>query len=284
MLSPDGRTIARDVSVDFASPQNSHHLLAKRLPRCQRLLGTSLCIASAGTQSYYHWLLDELPRLLLPGLPDHDRVICSTASQCMREARQLPGLNAKPLAALDPDRMHVKSDLLLVPSYASGSGEPSALVVELLADAVRPLLRQPMKTPEKILISRSNAKGRRLNGEEALFTRLEPRGYTVVQLEKLSWQEQITLFHQAREIIAPHGAGLANLAFCSRKPLVIELFHPRYVHWCFWRLAELAGACYVPMALPAGEAVTHEPAAALRDIDPGENGGWISAIESILDR
>jgi capsular polysaccharide biosynthesis protein len=48
-------------------------------------------------------------------------------------------------------------------------------------------------------------------------------GFSTHMLEDLSFDEQITLFSQAEFVVAPHGAGLANLLFCQPGTKVLEL-------------------------------------------------------------
>ena len=74
-----------------------------------------------------------------------------------------------------------------------------------------------------------------------------------VRLEALPWVEQINAFARAREIVAPHGAGLANLVFCCPGARVVEFFNAAYVNPCFWRLAALRGLDYRPVATPETE-------------------------------
>ncbi|MDJ1175384.1 hypothetical protein [Roseofilum capinflatum] len=42
----------------------------------------------------------------------------------------------------------------------------------------------------------------------------------------------------AHQIVAPHGAGLSNLVFCSPGTQVIELFSPNYVETHYWVLSQ----------------------------------------------
>jgi capsular polysaccharide biosynthesis protein len=49
--------------------------------------------------------------------------------------------------------------------------------------------------------------------------------------------EQALLLSSAKVILAPHGAGLSNLVFCSPGTKVIEVFSPKYVNVCFWSLS-----------------------------------------------
>jgi len=275
VISPSGHTIARDVSIDFGKAFDEHSLIGSRIQRPKHLKGKTLCVNSAGVSSYYHWLLDELPRYLVSDHNDINQVICSRNTNANRLALRLLGLGDIPTIAIDePGRFQKRSycsDVLLVPSYVTSTGTSNSLLIDLLCSLVEPLISKSSSLPEKIIISREHATGRRIIDKSGSLAHLEDTGYTRIYLEDLSWTEQVNLFFQAREIVSPHGAGLANLAFCSKKPLVVEIFHRRYVHWCFWMLADLVGASYRPVALPSGLPVEHNVNYARADIIVDEN-------------
>lgn len=280
VFSPDGAVLARDLSLDFSSPIDSHYLCGKPIHRSKTLKGSTLAVASWQTRSYYHWLLDELPRYLLPNIPAFDQMVCSRDTAINREALRALGLENKKILPLDQAK-HYKCELLIAPSYIAPTGEPSPYLVELLTEAVQPLISTAGNYPEKIFISRKSARGRRIINEDAIFHFFESQGYTRINLEDFSWRDQINIFYYAQEIFAPHGAGLANLVFCSRKPLVIEVFNTKYLHWCFWRLATLVGARYVPIAFPLMEPVEHNLAAGNLDIHVSNPAELVSLYQSL---
>jgi capsular polysaccharide biosynthesis protein len=113
-----------------------------------------------------------------------------------------------------------------------------------------PIQTQATFTPERIYISRALAQRRHVANESALMAALAERGFTSVQLERLSWAEQITLFRGAKIVVAPHGAGLANLIFSRPGTRVIECFSHNYVNSCFAQLAEACGLDYTPLVVP----------------------------------
>jgi len=86
-------------------------------------------------------------------------------------------------------------------------------------------------------------------------------------LEELTWAQQITAFRAAKIIVAPHGAGLANLVFCQSGTKVIELLHRSYVSPLYWQLAALKDVDYRPV-VPSGNAPLAQKLEANRlDID-----------------
>ena len=62
---------------------------------------------------------------------------------------------------------------------------------------------------------------------------LKKYNFKSYRLENLSFTEQINLFKNSKMILSAHGAGLANLAFCSKNTKVIEIrpdHHPNKVY------------------------------------------------------
>jgi capsular polysaccharide biosynthesis protein len=52
---------------------------------------------------------------------------------------------------------------------------------------------------------------------------LRNAGFALIEVESLSWPEQIALFSTAEVILAPHGAALANAVFCEPTTLIAEI-------------------------------------------------------------
>jgi capsular polysaccharide biosynthesis protein len=126
-----------------------------------------------------------------------------------------------------------------------------------LAEFTEPLRAASGAAPGvRLYITRENARRRRVTNEAELWRFLEVAGFTKVRAEEWSWREQIAAFARAKVIVAPHGAGLANVAFCQPGTRVVELYHRAYVNPCFARLAEIKG-------------LDHRPVIASGDGEPG---------------
>src|SRR5262249_50061838 len=69
-------------------------------------------------------------------------------------------------------------------------------------------------------------------------------------LRSLSMAEQIRAFAEAEVIIGPHGSGLANIVFCQKGKVVIEISPPKYVMGIFH---DLATRCNLKYYLVFGE-------------------------------
>lgn len=80
-----------------------------------------------------------------------------------------------------------------------------------------------VKGPKKFYISRSRS-ARSTPGELDFEAFLQSKGYEIVHAQDLKFSEQIRIFMSAEKIIAPHGAGLTNMAFCNDDVEIIEVF------------------------------------------------------------
>jgi capsular polysaccharide biosynthesis protein len=104
-------------------------------------------------------------------------------------------------------------------------------------------LDRPQGT-RRLYISRSQASTRRVLNEEEIVALLKREGFEVATPENLDFAGQVQLFSAASIIVAPHGAGLANLLFSPRGTVVVELMSPSYVNPCYYSLCGAIGQRY----------------------------------------
>ncbi len=93
--------------------------------------------------------------------------------------------------------------------------------------------------PERIYISRKYADIRKVINEEEVLNLLHKFGFISVTLESISIAEQASYMAAAKVIVAPHGAGLTNLVFCSPGTKIIEIFSANYVTPLYWKISSL---------------------------------------------
>jgi hypothetical protein len=195
-----------------------------------------LGVATATNQNYYyHWIFDILPRLHLAMAGGLDRVYLQRKYR-FQEA-SLAVLGVADLIVNSEDAPWVSADELVVPCHQimTGHHHPS-WVVDWLREHFLPLACEAPAARRRIFISRSIARNRRLVNEDEIWAILEPRGFEYVLAEKLPFAEQIAMFAGAEAVVAPHGAGLANLVFCAPGTRVVELF-PSMTMDAYYRLS-----------------------------------------------
>ncbi len=255
VLAADGRAIARDVSWDFGKAFEEHWLLSyKKIRRPVSLSGTVAVVATTLGAGYSHWLLEELPRLLALG-PTAGGAGKMIAHATQPFARAALALHGWPGEVIEPGRhSHYVCEQLVVPSLPGSEGRPTPAVVARVREFVAPW-PEAGASPwgERIYITREQARRRRVANEAELWAQLEPRGFVKLRLEELTWREQIHAFRRAKVVVAPHGAGLANLVFCETETKVVEFFNRAYVNGNFWRLAALRGLDYRPVVVAGAE-------------------------------
>ncbi len=251
-LLADGCLLA-DVTTDFHRHLHHHHLLSKNLPPPKAVKGTLAAIASPGSQNYFHWTLISLPRLLALKAKGIEPDFYYTNTQHSFHLQWLKKVGI-PTAKTIPasDKNHLKPDELLIPSFIGTASLPSPDAIDSIRKFI-PTSNQNL--PEKIFISRAKARRRKLLNEPEIQRVLEAKGFTTIYPGELSLEQQMQQFAQAKVIVAPHGAELTNLIYCSPQTQVIELFSPRYINPCFRELAALCNLDYTAIVGQSGKHV-----------------------------
>lgn len=208
--------------------------------------GPVTCVGSAG---YYHFLLEEMPRMLwVIEFYNNITVMVHRAAPCYvfdaLQAMIKLGIIASDLLIIDDEDVHV-SDYIFTQAEAY-SGFVNMLDIQLLRRSLLITLKKNVLSPRYIYISRKNSH-RSFCNEEELIALMDNLGFDVCYLEEMSFESQIRLFEAAKVIVAPHGAGLANILWCEPGTHIVELFSPRYFNDCYARLCSQLKLTYMPL-------------------------------------
>lgn len=197
--------------------------------------------------TFYHLIIDNLTRFSLLHRPYFRRY--------ERIRLLVPGglnpLERYFLSRLCPDNVevvNVRAGRLLQPERYLYLSFVTAQSVGYVPAGITRLIRQAVLPggsgrPRRLIISRERARMRRITNHAALAAALRPMGFEEVVLEALPIEEQIRLFRDAEIVVAPHGAGLANLLFAPHTR-VLELFGTRCVSPHFAMLSAALGHPY----------------------------------------
>jgi len=82
---------------------------------------------------------------------------------------------------------------------------------------------QKISGHKRIFISRQKQKLRFIENENEVMQLLAHYGFEKIYMEDLSYEQQISICANAKYIVGPHGAGLANLLFAREDASVLEL-------------------------------------------------------------
>jgi hypothetical protein len=230
-------TGAHDVLVDIEPRRIHFQDSVRRKPWAmitgfqRRRRGLYSTINGIAAGNYYHWMIDCLPKLHSLALAEPLRTVTLLMPESLGEVQR------ESLAAMLPENFRVefcppqqwlRLETFLVPSLVSG------YYCGWLPPDYYDFLRQSMfrryglaPVPggrERLYVSRSRARFRRVENEPEVERLLKAYGFRMVYLEDLSFREQVELFHRAGMVIGASGAGLNLLVFCAQIPVVV--LHP----------------------------------------------------------
>jgi capsular polysaccharide biosynthesis protein len=248
VLSPHSAVITganrfvREVSWYFGTTRPREHpiFLHPHPPAPTYVPGRLGVLSSRGERNYYHFLHDCLSRIgVLEQCPEAapvDAWYVARSSAFQRELLELIGIPAE--RVIDSTTVtHVQAATLVVPGLPSDAECNPPWVSTFLRDRLKPPGVERVPGRRIYLPRRASKHNRQVRNEDEVVARLRRRGFEEVDPGALSVVEQIRTFGEADVIVAPHGAALANLAFCSPGAVVIELFPSQSLVPDYWKMA-----------------------------------------------
>jgi hypothetical protein len=220
-------------------------------PRQVEDIGGACFVFRSFRQSYYHLLTDHLPALYTLGvLPweGKERVkLLLPAPMSDAERHFLPAMCPSNVEIVEvaADRSYRLERCYFVSHLAQrGCGYLPRWYLDEFLRRVAP--RRPRERKRRIYIARTGNAARRIVNETELIPRLERLGFEAFELEKLPVTQQIELFHDAEIVVAPHGAGLANLLFAENAK-VLELFEGPLLRPHYYFVSKARGHAYTAL-------------------------------------
>lgn len=203
------------------------------LDRAPRLAGPHVVFYGGNLSNYYHWTVDALLPLhvMAPLLPAGTRLLIPATLRAFRElpaeqaAREVDHLAALrewgfgdlPAVEVAGPVCHVEEVYWLDQCFIEQM--PAQLVQAARADVLARL--GPGGPKRNVYITRERT--RSVANAVMVESVMRKSGFSVHALEGMSPRAQMELFRDAACVVAPHGAGLANLLFCAPGTKVLEL-------------------------------------------------------------
>lgn len=182
-----------------------------------------------GAAVFTHWMNDVLPRLLFledsgVDLQSFDCFVFTTISQPFhRETLQILGINPSKVLTRQNDGVFFKADHFTEVTAPRRGFVAHPRVYDRLVERFG-LSAEPKRRGRRLLLSRSGAARRRILNEPELATMLARHGFELISFEAMSVREGAAAMAEASHVIAPHGAGLANVMFMPPGGTVVEVF------------------------------------------------------------
>jgi capsular polysaccharide biosynthesis protein len=204
-----------------------------------------VALAGPGHLIYGHWLTDFLPKLFLlhsAGLriDQQNYIVPSNTPEFALRLLSLLGIRDEQLIRFEPYSETVQARRMFVPTLLRCSGQAHPAMAEaakFLLECIQVRTRLPSAPSghERIFLSRrsSGRDGRVLLNRNEIECRAQYAGYRLVEPEKMTAPEQISLFLQVRQIIGEYGSGLHNCIFSKPGVAVCALrasaLHPGFL-------------------------------------------------------
>lgn len=240
------RKLIFDLSPEYDGQINrmltaeEHPALHRRKAReHQEVPGTAAVLTFCGSHNYFHWLYDVLPRLgMLRTLNISFQTLIMNPNPYGAFVEETLAMFGVPESSVIPtgDDREIQAGRLVIPSLMMNSHYPP-WTTAALRSVMLPGLDTTLRSPGRIFISRNKASARRITNEDEVIRYLAAYGFVPVCMEDWTVAQQVQLFACAKAIVSPHGAGLANLAFCMKGAIVIEIFHIRHVVPTYWMIS-----------------------------------------------
>lgn len=212
-------------------------------PAEMQSLEAGLMLFGLQSKNYGHWLLEFVPRILW--FNDHtcpsDFPICidDHMPATHREIVELLDERGRQILPLPARAARFRElGVAPVPTFFPFDSRPGVPVYDAVwpADVLGAMRRAVLerlaargvdlrRTGRKIVLSRQGFAQRQLLNEAEIIDVLTKQGFEVVYPEKLSFAEQVVLYHTADTIVGSASSALTNCIFCNPNARVIALIH-----------------------------------------------------------
>lgn len=219
------------------------------LPQPVRLTGPWTSLVSFLSRHFYHWVYDELPRLIaLPEFPADTRILIPADPPAyILETIQLLGLEKR--VRPTPERHLIIDDFYFSsPSAMLGCPNPAAL--RFLRKQFLPHADECYTETKRVYLVRSN-KTRGIANAHEVNSFFAERGWAIVDPEELTFAQQIKLFSEAEAVAGLHGGSFTNLIWCRPGCRVFELFANNFLNGCYEGMAACLDLNYRYAIFPA---------------------------------
>lgn len=268
IVTDGGRAVVSDLSSPYAPLIHQYDAdLRRLLADAVAVNGDVVCISDdVWPLNFSHWMVDWLPRLAALGelcrRPDTYVAVPRLNAAYQWDTLKLCGFDPGRVIELRPWQA-VRARTLLTPDDLATRPHPGHKAAAWVLNFLRGTIgygaylsgaHSPQRR-QKLFVSRGKGVGRRVVNEDALEAALRDLRYHRMEAEGLTIAQQIARFAAASHVVAPHGAGLANIVFAAPDTTLVEMFAASYGTAAYYVLSAGLGmtyASYVSQRVVAG--------------------------------
>jgi len=245
----NGRVVRESVYPGSIHGRNAPTFYKKILLGCfRRIRGQCVVMHNPFYGNYYHWTVEALPRLFSVKDRIRDAKVFLGPDPQPFHAQTLELFSAAGIESIPRSDLALVEDLLM-PSHAG----VNPVCHEGLISEMGAWLRQRAQGDansvpggRNVYLMRGAGRDRRLINEDEVVSLLSGYGFEAVLAEDLTVTQQIRLFAGVKNLVAVHGAGLANMIYMPPGGLVVALINEKHRDPAFFNLA---GACHHDIVL-----------------------------------
>ena len=211
---------------------------------------TAVLTTPEARHNYWHWTFELLPRIHLlrqagVSLENVDHFLINHGDHAyQRETLEKLKIPWKKVVQCN-GRVHLLLEKAWIasPLDSDDNGIP-AWVAGFVAGMSETKLPAG-EYPRKIYVSRKDTALRRnIINEQEILPILKEHGFKTVDPGTMSMAEQQRTFASAEAVFGVNGAGLTNIAYCSRGAKVYVVYPYDHQRFCFWFLSSVKGLKY----------------------------------------
>ncbi len=203
----------------------------------RKLAGSYLWATDYFSANYFHWFCDVLPRILvLPEKYKKHPLLLPSKLRSNFILKSLESLGVE-YVHLEEGRLYEVEDIVAA-SHTANTGNYNEEIINRLRKEIKTKISRNISRGNKIYISRSKARKRKVSNEAEVERTLIDHNYSIINFEDYTWLDQLSIISHADRIVGIHGAGLTNMLFAKEFSKILE-FRKRgdNINNCFYSMA-----------------------------------------------
>jgi capsular polysaccharide biosynthesis protein len=250
--------VAADPSLDFVaghfgsirgSQANQDQVLVEKRPVAEQSIAEGILLAGRNDSNWYHWLIEYLPRVMQT--PD---VIADSVPVIVTSRTPQSGIDAlrfftdRPIVVVDASTavsvglLHVVAPTVQVLDTTRVEWSSGILLNPEPLRAMRTMLRTEVGEGDRRIFLQRSSRHRQMGNARKIEAVARKHGLEIVDPGNLTWDEQRSLFAEARLVVGASGAVMANYLFMPEGSRVLAMTSETLAGFVLpAAIAELAG-------------------------------------------
>lgn len=206
-------------------------IIFHKLFKPHQKLSNAVCLVNAYNNNYYsnyfHWIIDSLPKIMAAEhLSRNNKIeylVPKKLSRFQKETLSLLDIKNHQLVPYEDKKIMVEN-LFEISGIRTRTEKHDIIntdILNWLRDKFT--IQTTDQTSKNIFINRGSPKSRSFLNFDVVEKWLLENNFLILNLENISFKEQVSIFHHAEIIIGNHGAGLVNIIFCKPRTKIIEI-------------------------------------------------------------